>query len=360
VRRDGHASWLPCVPILGDNQRGMRKSLSLLVIAGVLLWLAVHFGIVDTARISGAFRLHPELLLVTVACLLGISACTIARHAQALSVLVAVPWTRVAAANLVSQGIGQWAPGSLTVTELVRVGLLVGGEADRRAALAKIGLASLFDRLCALGVLLCTGSLAALGALGRSAPEQVIPLVVVATVALGGGSVLIATPLLGDSAPVRRLAAALANAPRGRALGMRLASLLDQLASAGKSFRHRPRVVALNVVLSACVAVLNALACYAASLALGKPISPLLLAAVLPLTVVGIILPLGFAGFGGPQLVTALLFAPFGIRAEAVVEATLLQNAVSLGVQTALALLAAAPFAAELSTMLRGARRSGP
>src|SRR5688500_91036 len=99
---------------------------ALTTVAGAVLWGLFRVGLVDAERIWTAFARHRALLVLSVGCLLAMSVVSVVRHKVALSAFgVPISWQRVAAANLISQAVGQWAPGSMAVSEVLRIGMLL-------------------------------------------------------------------------------------------------------------------------------------------------------------------------------------------------------------------------------------------
>ena len=322
--------------------RTLLRSVAFALASVAVLAVLYSFGLVDLGRIADAFRRRWDLLAANVVCILAVAVIAVARNAWALRVLGApIPLARVAGANLVSQGLGQWAPGSIVVTEGLRIGILMGARAADRpnaSTLARIGVASLGDRLIGLGVCFVVGGVATLAlSLGRPAATPAL-LYLLACAYLAVGAMLSALPLAGDTAPIRWLASLLAK-PGGPRLAARLtgtfASALRLGGDSSADWRRNRRFV-VTYLLAALAAVLNAAQLALASGETGGAIPWPVLMAAYPATYAGVILPLGFAGFGAPQLVAAAVFAAFGVAARAVIAMSLFQTTLLLAAQTLL------------------------
>lgn len=337
------------------------KAAALTTGTGAVLWGLFRFGLLDTERIWTAFARHRGLLVLSVACLLAMSVVGVVRHMLALSAFgVPIPWQRVTAANLISQAVGQWAPGSMAVSEVLRIGMLLGGApagADRAQTVARIAMASLVDRIVGLGVMFCLGTVTALTAMytGGSASQRA-PLLVLALATLLMGAALLALPFAGDTRPMHWLIKRLRAADSSLVLIVyreRVAASLAHIQVASAQWTKSRGALVGAVLLSLASSVLNPLTLYLAGLATGGIVPFVLVAAVLPATIANVILPIGVAGFGGPQLVSVALFTPFGVSAETVVAMSLVQNTLVLAVQTTLGIIWAAWNSREIGAILR-------
>jgi uncharacterized membrane protein YbhN (UPF0104 family) len=327
----------------------------MIVVGSGSIFALKKLGYLNLAPIFDAFRRNGAwigLALLSLAGLLGASAVRFFILIRSLGLPTA--FRNVLAANLIGQAIGQWLPGSLAVTEVLRFGVMAGmtprDDAGRIAPNSglkgRLGLAIAVDRLLGLGAMFTVGGLAgffliARRSIGRGFLAAVIPL----------SAAMLVLGLLGLAAPFRpyprlqRLAGRAAGTIPGatsqnesaappRGLFRRAAWNLFRLFETLKEFRSGdPRSPSL-FILSFASALLNPLILYGAARAAGVSLSfPVILAAV-PLTVAAILLPTGIAGYGGPQLLSAGVFPLFGAGPEMVVTACLLQNTIILAGQT--------------------------
>jgi uncharacterized protein (TIRG00374 family) len=350
--------------VLATPHFSVRRSLALGLLSAASVYLFVHFELVDGSRIKLAFSRHWDLLLLNLLCLLLSTAASIARHKWLLSALVPVTWRAVTAANVVGLAIGQWAPGSTTVAEIARVGLLLGPSAARsdRERVSKVAMLSVFDRAIGVGLMFCCGAVAATaGLLLYPSTMPVGRLWVLSVLSLAIGVAVLWLPLSADAALTGRLVALLRSDRRSFiARGANaIASVLSSVGSVSHRLRQQPGLLVRSVLITVLLNVLGPLAYYLTSLALHKPIPVLLIAAILPTTLVASLLPLGFAGFGGPQLVAMTNFAAFGVPPDHVLEMTLVQNTLILAVHTTLGLCWGAGYAHQLRSLLRSGRNDG-
>jgi hypothetical protein len=327
-----------------------------------VLYALYAFGLVDVGRIVAAFRQRLDLLVANIFCIVVMAIVAVVRHAWALRVLgVRIPLARVAGANLIGQGLGQWMPGSIVVSEGLRMGVLFGAQAGAHpssSTLARIGIASLGDRLMGLGVAFLLGGTATTVLVlthPTKSPALLVPLAVAYLIV---GATLTALPLAGDAMPARALAGLLARPGRPGFVTRLTGAFASALRVAGDSsaeWRQDGRFL-VTLALCALAAALNPIQLIFASAEVGGSIPWLVLMAAHPATYAGVLLPLGFAGFGAPQLVSVAVFAAFGVSAGAVIAMSLLQSTLLLMVQTALAFGWAALHGGEV---VRGFRSAG-
>lgn len=341
-----------------------KRNLALASFSALLVGLLFYFDLIELGQVRTAFRDHALILALNVVCLLALSLLSVLRHLWVLGVVgVSIPWPRVAAANLVSQAIGQWAPGSMAVSELVRMGLMLGDTRTSPEAASRIAVAAIVDRLIGLGMTFAVGAFAG-ALLVVTSSRQAALLLPLSLVCLLLGAFLIVLPLLGGPARFDALALRIhANGDsRIARLSRSLASALSQVGKAAAHWRSRPRAVLVTIALSTAATLLVSASGYLTTVAVDDPISFLLLAAILPLNIISVILPIGFAGFGGPQLVAVALFAPFGVSPKTILALTLVQNTLVLGVQTTLGLLFGSAYGKNLAAIARArlGRRSNP
>jgi uncharacterized membrane protein YbhN (UPF0104 family) len=208
-------------------------------------------------------------------------------------------------------------------------------------------MAILLDRLLGLSTMLILGGLAALSLLiqggksMRAAPT--VPLL--CAISLAFGTAILAAPLL-SKALMPRIQALFHKAgakEKTPELGTNLRKknfiprvmrqilmLQDTLES---STGHRGWAV-IPLLISAGIAIINPISFYLSALAIGRPIPFLIILAAAPFAYIAVFLPLGFAGYGGQQLVVAGVFALFRVDPETVIATSFLQTTIVLAVQT--------------------------
>lgn len=293
--------------------------------------------------------------------------------------------SHVSAATVVGTAVGQWAPGSLAVMEVLRVGLMVGADKHRsltevdhshiKGLKSRLAAASLFDRLIGFFVILLMGAVVSFGLIlsERTAhlpPAKLRLLWLLASLSLAGALSIALLPLVSRIRLVSRLLVSCYLLCRRRAsesAGLRVrifntaARIFKQLRTlqltvvAGSS---RARNFVIPSFISVLSSLLSCLALYYASIAVGRGIDFYAILAVFPVMAVSMILPIGFGGVGGQQLVAVGLFDIFALNAASVSAASLLQNVVYFVANTLLGLFFAHLSARQLRAIF-AKRKSG-
>lgn len=335
-------------------RRILRYAAMVIIGLGSLLILK-KLGYLDLDAVAAGFRREGYgigLVVFCLAALLLLSAIRMFYLVRALSLRVS--FREILAANLVGQAIGQWLPGSLALTEIFRFGLLAklrskGSDAQTGTGpIGRLGVAILVDRLLGLGAMFAVGGLAGLGIFFvqfRNVPGHGLSIGLLSAFSFILGLAALAAPFR----PNRRLknvALRKSGWDSGRvdepgrppavtrSLVRRAAGKIVHVLEAVEQLRSGRNKPAVPLLLSLAAAMLNPLTLYFASRAAGSPLPfPVILAAI-PFTVAAIFLPTGIAGYGGPQLLAAGVFALFGAEPATVVTACLLQNTIVLAGQT--------------------------
>jgi uncharacterized membrane protein YbhN (UPF0104 family) len=342
------------------SRPGLRKGFLRLVAMAVFgcgsLWIMKKLGLLDLRPILEAFRREWLWIGLVILSLLGLLIFSAIRFFLLVRVFeVAAPFRNVLAANLVGQAVGQWLPGSMAVTEVLRFGVMAGlvSETDPnpgRSGLgpkARLGLAIFIDRLLGIGAMFAVGGLAGFSLLLRQGGGggSFTVIFILSSISMILGVFAMATPFRSNRL-WRRLATRAAGkksdqtkgetdpAPGLRGLFRRTARKGLHLFEALEETRLRGYRAAAPLFLSLSASLLNAFTLYFASLAAGRPLPFTVILAAIPLTVAAVFLPAGIAGFGGPQLLAAGVFSLFGADPKTVVAACLLQNTIVLTVQT--------------------------
>jgi len=328
-----------------ETRRPFLRLAAMTVIGAASLVILHRLGYLDLRPVGSAFRRGGPWIGLVVLALIGLLAASAVRfHGLTRAFGIPVPFRDAAAANLIGQAVGQWLPGSLALTEVLRFGVMAGTAGNTRTdgsdagagTRGRLGLAVAVDRVLGLGAMFAVGGLAGLGlfSLGKIGRGSAVVVLALSAAAFVLGLAALAAPFR----PNRQLArlAQRAAGPDQASSGLfrpaargalRLLNTLEEFRTKG----NRPIV---PLLLSLAAALFNPLTLYFAARATGAPLPfPVILAAV-PLTTAAVILPTGLAGFGGPQLLAAGVFALFGADPAEVVAACLLQNTVILAGQT--------------------------
>jgi uncharacterized membrane protein YbhN (UPF0104 family) len=237
---------------------------------------------------------------------------------------------QVMSASFVSNGLGQWAPGAMAVTEMIRVGLILGSEAQTDSKL-RVAMASVIDRLVGFFVILLLGGVTSLGLFLQQASKLdhlgtgQWALLSLGLVSFGGGAAIGVLPMVSQWHVFHMMF-----------------DRFEKIARYQKEISHclkNPRQLLYPVVLSFVCFFVSSLGMYMASVAAGSPIPLLITFATFPVIAVSSLLPIGFGGLGGYQLVAVAVFGVLGVPAAAVSSASLLQNALGLAVNTFLGII---------------------
>jgi hypothetical protein len=339
----------------------------MLAISAVFFLAMRAFGLLRLDEAVAAFRGRAGWIVAGAAAQLLTLGLGVVRLGVLLSLFgLTVPLGRIAAATVISQAIGQYLPGSMAATELIRVGLLLGLR-DRGVEgvdpdlSARLMLASVLDRVLGLGSMLVFGGLAAFASLVLSGQAIQAPGVVLgfAVVSLIGGVFLLGMPLAGRFG--RRLSDGRAWGGAGTTLLARVLRRLNGLARAWVLHAdyavRAPGKLVLAIVLGAASLPVSCLTVWLPAFGGVAPVPFWPLVAVVPLLSLATVLPLGLAGFGSQQAFAALALAAFGVSSSAVVTASLIQNVVALLAQTVVGGLAAVVHGGELRALFRSAAR---
>jgi hypothetical protein len=345
------------------SRRRFLSLLGMLAISAACFGAMRALGLLRWQDAAQAFRERSAWVLGGAAAQLVVAALGIVRCGLLLALFgVTAPWRRVAGATLLSQGIGQFLPGSMAATELIRVGLLLG--AGRRGVTsldpdlsARLVLASVLDRILGLGAMMVFGGITGAALMVAAPPRAVVVAIAYAAVSLLLGTFMLTLPVLGTLWPGAVGGPVWGGGgvtPLARVLA-RLHGLRRVWVAHSTQVARAPGKLVLAALLGAISLPVSCLTVWlpAASGPMPLPFWPL--AAVVPLLSLATVLPMGLAGFGSQQAFAALALAAFGVDSKAVVTASLIQNVVVLLVGSALAGVAALLFARDL----RGLRQAG-
>jgi len=341
------------------SRPGLKKGILRIVVMAVFgcgsLWILKKLGFLDLQPVLEALRREWLWIGLAVLSLLGLLIISAIRFFLLVRIFgIAAPFRNILAANLIGQALGQWLPGSLAMTEVLRFGVMAGlvsktdpdNDHSGSGPKGRLGLAILIDRLLGIGAMFAVGGLAGFFLLlGQGGGGSFAVIFFLSAISLVLGFFALAAPFRPNRLLHRvatraagtkfdRRKGATDHAPGLRGLFRRTARkrllLLDTL----DETRLRGYRPAAPLVLSLAASLLNPFTLYFAFLATGRPLAfPVILAAI-PLTVAAVFLPAGIAGFGGPQLLAAGVFSLFGADPKTVVAACLLQNTIVLAVQT--------------------------
>jgi Uncharacterised protein family (UPF0104). len=311
--------------------------LAAMTVIGIASLVILHrLGYLDLAPVGSGFRRGGPWIGLIVLALIGLLAASAVRfHRLTRAFGIPVRFRDAAAANLIGQAVGQWLPGSLALTEVLRFGVMAGTSAGPGTR-GRLGLAVAVDRILGLGAMFAAGGLAgfvlfALGKIGRGSAVAVFALSAAAVVL---GLAALAAPFR----PNRRLARLAQRAagpdPASSGLFRRAGRGALRLLKTLEEFRAgRHRAFGL-LLLSLAAALFNPLTLFFRRPSDGIPSSVLRHPGGRPADRGRDPAPHRPGRVRGPQLLAAGVFALFGAEPAAVVAACLLQNTVVLAGQT--------------------------
>lgn len=350
------------------------RSLILLLLCSSFLVIMYRFGFLRFADIISAFEKRPSTLLFVAFVQLSTAVVMLLRYRALLSFLgLSASFKQMSAATFVSNAVGQWAPGSLAVVEVLRIGLMIGSQTSQLPTVmnrgetagvkARLALASFADRaLGFLGILL-TGFVFSLFLLffqeGRvNNPQSNAGLIFLVVTSGCGSASIIALPFLARLKVLRhfgrsfRLHGPMAHRTLGLMWNRFLGYVETMRHNIDAGSRH-PQHLVKPLFLSVISLLLTSLSLYLAASALGESLSFLQIVCAYPLISLSTLLPLGFAGIGGYQLVMASIFALFSVSPAVVASSGVLQSALLLVVNTLVGACFAGVCAGQIKAIFR-------
>ncbi len=333
------------------------RSVFLLVFAALILWTMGYYNLFDFALILQALSNAKSFLIATALTQLVVFVILLYRYILIVRAFgVGVQSKDLAAATFVSVALGQWAPGSLAFMEAIRMSLTFGSDTSSEkvdGAKARLIAASFYDRLLGFVVILAIGFCVTIPVcvwqwLESGWTSTVGSLALLAVFSLGGSIALLSLPFLSRWAVSKKILLAIHSKSSEFELGKfaKFATMVSRVAGALENLRH---VLAAGgthfrrflpaMLVSALASILTNVVTYLAALSIGTSIPFVAIVATFPVIAIVGIIPMGFAGIGGYQLVTIALLQIFGVDARVASAASLMQTAVSLLMSTFLGLL---------------------
>jgi uncharacterized protein (TIRG00374 family) len=345
------------------------RSLLLITCAALILWLMGRANLIDFTLIMQAITNSKGFVLLTIAIQTIIFILLMWRYVLTVRAFkVRVPTKDMAAATFVSVAIGQWAPGAMAIMEVIRMGLMFGtnrNSATESGVKPRLIAASLYDRLIGFMVILFIGFLSSMFLIakqlsGNALFADLLPLIGLAAFSLVGTAAIIAMPFLARISASKKLLLALHKYFGGTNFSYKIwPQLLQRILSQLENLRHVLAAGDANLttflspsLVSLVGSILMSVTTYTAALAVGTPIPLMAILASFPVIAIASLIPMGFAGMGGYQLVTIAVLHVFGVDAKVAASANLLQTALSLLTSTALGLLYLRPSIGQMRALL--------
>ena len=334
--------------------KNLIRTAILICVSASLIFVLHYLGWLQVADLKLAFERNTIWVVAAVLGQVMIAMLSIVRYVLALMVSqVSVSIQNVAAASLISQAIGQWFSGSLAIMEAARFGIMLGdsstaAEPNRRKWQLRLVTSSLFERVIGQATMLVCGGLASLAVAFFKTDPLRTPFVWFSLIGMSlvGGFTLGATPLIVNVPIVRKLMQPIeikkGNNPIMILIERTLSGAIKMLQKCANALKECTSACMwwTQVGMSVSLWLSTSLTFYFTLRATEAEVSLLAVAASLPLMTVASIVPLGFAGFGGNQLVTVAVLGLLDYPLKEIIAASLLSNCITLIVQTVLGVLA--------------------
>lgn len=336
--------------------KSVLRSLGLMVLAFGFLLLMQKFGFLRLSDIAKAFSAHPKTIVGICALQIAASVVMMLRYWRLLNLFgIDTHLKQASSATFVSAALGQWFPGSLAVVEVLRVSLMFGGESNSRplgrkadvGLKSRLAIVSLVDRLVGfLGILImgCVFSGYLLVKMSLGEGDSLGGVIFLFVLAAFGVLALVGLPFIVRLKLIRHLKdRRVALNEEGEGFWRKtLAKVYGHLEAIRHDIeagtRHPIRLVG-PVLMSMVSLLLTSTTLFMSARALAVSLDLFQIICVFPIISVAALLPLGFAGIGGYQLVMASVFSIFAVSPSVVASAGVLQSALQLLANTFLGLL---------------------
>lgn len=332
--------------------KSIFKTLFFVSLAFLFLFLMHRFGLLRWDDISQAFARHPKTIVGVCVLQLLTAVVMMLRYWKLLRLFgISADLKRSSTATFISTALGQWFPGSMAVVEMLRVGLMFGVDSQKSQQTAgmasgikaRLAIVSIVDRLVGFLGILSMG-LVASGVLQLFFYRDSSVLLLFGF-AFFGVAGLVALPVVARLRWTRaffkaRLSSGTGHqSPRATSRTQTLLRHLESLRHDVEAGTRHPARLVGPVLLSMVSLLLTSAALFLSARALGERLDFFQIVCVFPVVSLASVLPLGFAGIGGYQLVMASLFGLFAVSPAVVASAGLLQSALLLLVNSLLGLV---------------------
>jgi uncharacterized membrane protein YbhN (UPF0104 family) len=356
------------------------KILILFIFSALAIYFMYSQEIIDVNALLKAFENHKKLILLIA--FIQILNCLFMtfRYFSLLKLFhVKADFQNVVGATFVSNGIGQWLPGSMAVIEVIRIGLMLGannhhnqkinskGNVEVKENLAeltvrsKLAAVSIMDRLIGLLVMLFFG-LIMTGYIYLSMSHNGVAsgnLLSFFILCLIFFIMIILLPIFARVRFFRRFFTRIERFTltlfrKGflnkifRKIFHEINSLFDAIVLGSRRISSfwKPIIFSMITVLCSCLGM------YLSGLAVLGTIPFEAILATISILSIASLLPLGLGGMGGMQIIAAIVFSIFQVSPQSAVSAQLLQTAVNLLANSAVGLLFARLSAKQIRAIL--------
>lgn len=340
-------------------KKNLFKTAVLVLISVLMIWIMSKNNVLDFQLLSKSFYQHPtEMAMVFVIQGLNFFFMALRYHHLLKVFSIRVGFFNNIAATMVSNSIGLWLPGSMAFIEIIRIGLMLGADRHKNAAAktdlvqqtqqelslrSKLTAVSVFDRLIGLFVMLFCGTIATAFVLCSESMKahlntlQITALWCLFVFSFACSMLIIILPKMAQWLPFRKgfshieritLATCYEKFGYGflKKVFHEINALLDAIAIGSRHLHH----FFVPVFFSFICFTLISLGTYVSALALSDAIALIPIFATVSILSLASLLPIGFAGIGGIQLVAAFALSVFGVSAKSAASAQFFQNAINL------------------------------
>jgi len=329
-----------------------------MVIASIgILWLLKIIGFLNLQLFLDAFKQNKIRIASIISVLIFVVVLGIVKLFYLLKlVAINTKFSEVAGASFISQAIGQWFPGSMVVTDVFRFGLMVGigkksefsNDFQENSILkSRIAVALFIDRVFGLGMMFIVGSACSIFLILAHDPNVKYPaiLFLLTLLSLIIGISFLLIPFVAHAIFMNKLSTYLETKAQrlisGKKKNSRLSQFITRIFTALASILKTLDQALMNrralinpLILSLSICLLNSLAFYLSALSISRHIPFLVILILVPFTILSMLLPLGFAGYGGQQLMAVGVFGLFEVNPETVVASSLVLTTLALAVYT--------------------------
>ena len=343
------------------------KSIFLVLVSCLIIYFMARNNFLHIESLKSAFIIHRKLIFIILILQIILCFVTTLRYFSLLNLFqIKVDFKNVTAATFVSNALGLWMPGSMAFIEIIRISLMIGAEhklhSDEAAQLYKeteekekknktqlslrsrLTTASLFDRLIGLWSMLIIGLffigwtlLHHLNEIIHTNSYEYIGLICMFIFTLSLFIFITFLPYFSSKLIIRKT---LNHIERFflrlfrrsffnrflKKLVFEINSILDAISHGGKQFNK----FLIPILYSFLCVFIQAFAIYYAAMAISSIIPFSAILATISILALATILPIGFGGVGGVQIIAAIALSFFGVSPQIAASAQLLQTAINI------------------------------
>jgi uncharacterized protein (TIRG00374 family) len=315
----------------------LRNALAVGLACG-FVWLLIKLGYLDLSLTWNQIKDNPLLVTAIMLCqclvltLLGARYQSLLRRSE-----IVCGWKNVVGATVVSTAVGQWAPASVGVIEVIRLALLKNNSTkshtEESVSLMKLAVVSFIDRVAGFLAMLVFGGVSCMALvihfLIAKEKEHIFGFMILGSISIVAALVVITSPYIATRSPFFKKNILI----DGIDSPSKLRKILHKFIELFWLFCERlqsPKSLLMPVGYGIASTGISVIVFSLCSQLIKMPISIWSFAAVFPIMSILAVFPLGFAGIGGQQFVAVALFGVLGVSSQAAAQASFVQNALSL------------------------------